>query len=190
MLGLTPGRGVRMRLLRNEHGRWVVEGVQEGWISQRRFRRKWEAGLALRIYRKHGRARDYVGARRIERDKRRASWAERRAEIAQQTRGNIDEEAEVGYCRKHGRPVLARQFEYKGCWHCREHFSQSNEYVYVCDAAQILNISEATVRKWIRTGKLPGRLFVRGRSQRDLPVAEYLLARADVVAARDQERQE
>lgn len=70
----------------------------------------------------------------------------------------------VGYCDYHERDVLEREFGLKACWNCY-HFdgSSDSEYVDVEEAAGQLQKSTSTIRRWLKDGRLKGKLFVRGR---------------------------
>ena len=70
----------------------------------------------------------------------------------------------LGYCEYHEQEVDEVEFEWKGCWNC--HYFQRGEdfpYMDVGEAARELSVSPSTIRRWLRGGKLKGRLFVRGR---------------------------
>jgi len=70
-----------------------------------------------------------------------------------------------GYCDFHEEPVDEETYEYKGCWGCY-HFHEGKDfpYVSVMEASKELGVSESTVRRWVKKGKLKGRLFVQERS--------------------------
>jgi excisionase family DNA binding protein len=75
-----------------------------------------------------------------------------------------EEVNEFGYCDLHKEPVDEGTYEYKGCWGCY-HFHRGKDFPYmsVTEASEELGVSESTIRRWIRKGKLKGRLFVQGR---------------------------
>ena len=72
----------------------------------------------------------------------------------------------VGYCDLHEREVQEEEFERKGCWACY-HFGYSTDYPYVDvqEAAQLLKRSMSTIRRWLKTGRLVGKLFIRERPE-------------------------
>ena len=68
----------------------------------------------------------------------------------------------LGYCDLHEREVREVEFEQKGCWNCY-HFSYSADsgYIEVWEAADLLNKSSSTIRRWLKDGRLEGKLFLR-----------------------------
>jgi excisionase family DNA binding protein len=59
----------------------------------------------------------------------------------------------LGYCLHHHQPVDKQTYDYKGCSSCR-HFIPKEHYVTVEEASELLNKSQPTVRRYIKTGKL------------------------------------
>lgn len=92
----------------------------------------------------------------------------------------------VGYCRKHDEKVSVNQFEYKGCWTCWGYFERTDDWPYydVEEAAELLDVSKSTVRRWVKDGKLDGRLFKRGRKDpqflSDFPLKKYFIKKDSV----------
>ncbi len=70
----------------------------------------------------------------------------------------------IGYCDFHEGKVWEVEFERKGCWNCY-HFGYSGSYPYidVQEAAELLKKSPSTIRKWLKVGRLDGKLFIRER---------------------------
>ena len=65
-----------------------------------------------------------------------------------------------GWCEYHDDIVDVSTYEYKGCWGCHYFIYGKNfPYYFVKDVAEMFNVSESTVRRWIRQGKLDGILF-------------------------------
>jgi hypothetical protein len=75
-----------------------------------------------------------------------------------------------GWCDLHGKPVYGDTYEWKGCWGCH-HFAEEEGFPYVSVqiAASELGVSCSTVRRWIKSGKLKGRIFEQGRNTGLLP---------------------
>ena len=70
----------------------------------------------------------------------------------------------VGYCSYHNEDVDMNIFEYKGCWTCGYFtFKENGPLISAEDAADILGKSKKTVIRWIKAGKLDGKLFVKKR---------------------------
>lgn len=69
------------------------------------------------------------------------------------------------WCDLHEESVDWSTFEFKGCWGC-QYFSGlvPEEYVYVSRAAELLDVSAQTVRRWIKTGILDGTKYIRQRT--------------------------
>jgi hypothetical protein len=78
---------------------------------------------------------------------------------------NISERIEgFGYCKYHEEEINESTFEWKGCWKCPYFIKGKNfKYYTVAEVGRILGISESTVRRWIKIGKLKGRLFEQRR---------------------------
>ena len=59
---------------------------------------------------------------------------------------------------------------YKGCWGCQHfEFGQTFPYLFVSEAAHELKVSESTIRRLIKKGKLEGELFEQQRKTHSLP---------------------
>ena len=76
---------------------------------------------------------------------------------------------DVGWCDHHLHPDMIVDFdifEWRGCWTCW-HFHPEDDipFVDVNETSDILNISPSTVIRWVKNGKLDGRLFERGRHE-------------------------
>ena len=75
----------------------------------------------------------------------------------------------VGYCENEthiyyeGEKIGLTTFEYKGCWNCRYFNFNRERYMYVEDASLIYGVSEKTIRRWCKNGKLDATLCKRGR---------------------------
>jgi hypothetical protein len=70
----------------------------------------------------------------------------------------------VGDCDLHGREVREGEFERKGCWNCHHFgYSEGFQYIDVLEAAQLLEKSPSTIRNWLNSGRLKGKLFMRKR---------------------------
>lgn len=75
-----------------------------------------------------------------------------------------------GYCGLHQESVEEETYRWKGCWGCRYfEFGQGFPYVDVSEAAERLQISESTIRRLIKKGKLEGELFEQQRYTGSLP---------------------
>ncbi|MBA7679299.1 hypothetical protein ES703_87588 [subsurface metagenome] len=63
-----------------------------------------------------------------------------------------------------GEDISEETFEYKGCWNCWQYFEYSDIFPYydVEEASQRLGVSRNTIIRWIKKGKLEGRLFTMG----------------------------
>ena len=72
--------------------------------------------------------------------------------------------ANIMWCEYHNDAVDWERFEYKGCWGCH-YFSglDTEKYIYVSEAAELLGVSERTVRRWIQKNILNGDLYTRIR---------------------------
>jgi len=72
----------------------------------------------------------------------------------------------LGYCNFHEREVGETEFERKGCWNCY-HFGYlvDSPYVDVQEATQLLKKSPSTIIRWLKEGRLEGKLFVRERPE-------------------------
>jgi hypothetical protein len=87
-----------------------------------------------------------------------------------------------GYCDFHEEPVDEGTYEYKGCWGCY-HFHEGKDFPYmsVMEASKELGVSESTIRRWIKKGKLKGILFEQLRYTGDLPAPrKYHIERESV----------
>lgn len=62
--------------------------------------------------------------------------------------------------------ISEETFEYKGCWNC-EYFEYGDNFPYydVEEASQQIGVSKSTIIRWIKAGKLSGRLFIIGESK-------------------------
>jgi len=71
---------------------------------------------------------------------------------------------EFGWCHLHEESVSEGTYRWKGCWGCH-HFGEGKSYHYfsVYEASSELGVSQSTVRRWIKNGKLEGELFIQGR---------------------------
>ena len=58
-----------------------------------------------------------------------------------------------------GEDVDETTFEWKGCWNCPDFKRYNFPYYTVKEAAQILGRCPATIRSWIKSGKIKGKLF-------------------------------
>jgi hypothetical protein len=70
----------------------------------------------------------------------------------------------VGECTNpdHSGDIREEEFEYKGCWLCL-YFKSNDVLVSSGVAAGIYNVSESTIIRWIKKGKIKGRLYERVR---------------------------
>jgi len=77
---------------------------------------------------------------------------------------------EFDWCDLHEDSVDEGTYEWKGCWGCY-HFREGEDFPYmsVGEASSDVGVSQSTVRRWIKAGKLEGRLFRQGRRTGDLP---------------------
>ena len=89
--------------------------------------------------------------------------------------------AEFGYCSYHDEEVDENTYKWKGCWSCY-HFSEGDGFPYVSIpvASGELGVSESTVRKWIKEGRLEGYLFERGRRIFSPPYRKYHITKGSV----------
>ena len=70
----------------------------------------------------------------------------------------------LGYCDLHEEEVWEEEFERKGCWNCYHFdYSADSPYIDVQEAAQLLKKSQSTIRRWLKDGRLEGKLFTRKR---------------------------
>jgi hypothetical protein len=77
---------------------------------------------------------------------------------------------EFGFCDLHEELTDEVTYRYKGCWGCQYfEFGQVFPYLFVSEAAEELQVSESTVRRLIKKGKLDGELFEQQRITRSLP---------------------
>ncbi len=65
----------------------------------------------------------------------------------------------MGYCNHHEMNVDEEKLGEKGCWSCH-YFGLNPKYKDVYGASLALGVSESTIRRWIRIGKLKGYLCV------------------------------
>jgi len=94
-----------------------------------------------------------------------------------------EEIQEFGYCEYHKEKIDESTFEWKGCWKCHYFIKGENfKYYTVKEASRMLGISENTVRRWIKIGKLEGRLFEQGRSESrtSFPLKIYFIEKESV----------
>lgn len=70
----------------------------------------------------------------------------------------------VGYCEYHDEEMSLNKFEWKGCWSCH-YFKPDKDFPFVDvdTAAEILQVSRSTIIRWIKSEKIVGYLFERGR---------------------------
>jgi excisionase family DNA binding protein len=62
------------------------------------------------------------------------------------------------------------KYRWKGCWGCHYfEFGRAFPYVFVSEAAGKLQVSESTIRRLIKKGKLKGELFKQQRMTGSLP---------------------
>jgi excisionase family DNA binding protein len=96
---------------------------------------------------------------------------------------DINEKIEgFGYCDFHEEQIDEKTFEWKGCWKCY-HFIEGKKFPYytVKEVSKMLGISESTVRRWIKSGKLKGRLFEQGRFTGDVAASRiYFIEKESV----------
>ena len=77
---------------------------------------------------------------------------------------------EFGFCDLHEEITDEFTYRYKGCWGCQHfEFGQTFSYLFVSEAAVELMVSESTIRRLIKKGKLDGELFEQQRITRSLP---------------------
>ena len=70
----------------------------------------------------------------------------------------------LGYCEHHEEEIGLDKFEWKGCWSC--HYFQPDKdfpFIDVHMAAETLHVSRSTIIRWIKSEKIVGYLFERGR---------------------------
>jgi len=78
--------------------------------------------------------------------------------------GMMMNERPFGYCDLHNEEVWELEFERKGCWNCYHFgYSADSPYIDVQEAAQLLKKSPSTIRRWLKNGRLEGKLFIRKR---------------------------
>jgi len=65
-----------------------------------------------------------------------------------------------------GEEISEETFEYKGCWNC-EYFEYGDNFPYydVEETSQLIGVSKSTIRRWIKKGKLAGKLFIMWESK-------------------------
>lgn len=70
----------------------------------------------------------------------------------------------LGYCEYHDGEMSLNNFEWKGCWACH-YFKPDKDFPFVdVDmAAERLQVSRSTIIRWIKSEKIVGHLFERGR---------------------------
>lgn len=87
-----------------------------------------------------------------------------------------------GHPKHENDPIVNEDaFTWKGCWGCH-HFSWKDPkpLLDVKEASELVDVSKSTIRRWIRQGKLEGRMFVQGRETSSLPASrKYLIRRED-----------
>jgi len=75
-----------------------------------------------------------------------------------------------GSCTLHEEIIEEVNYRYKGCWGCQHfEFSETFPYLFVSEAAEELMVSESTIRRLIKKGKLEGELFKQQRTTHSLP---------------------
>jgi hypothetical protein len=93
--------------------------------------------------------------------------------------------SKFGYCNYHAELIDETKFEWKDCWACY-HFKEGDAFPYIDveEAVSILKVSPSTIRRWIKIGKLKGRLFVRRKRRPYLspPHAKYFIQKSSVEA--------
>ena len=89
---------------------------------------------------------------------------------------------EFGYCDLHEEITDEDTYRYEGCWGCQHfEFGQTFPYLFVAKAAEELKVSESTVRRLIKKGKLAGELFEQQRKTRSLPSpSKYHISKASL----------
>jgi len=76
----------------------------------------------------------------------------------------------LGYCDLHEEYVDEDTYEWKGCWGCLHfRFGKDFPYMFVDEVSEGLGVSESTVRRWVRKGKLRGKVFRQVRRTQSLP---------------------
>ena len=65
----------------------------------------------------------------------------------------------MGYCNHHEMNVDEETLGARGCWNCH-YFRLNSKYKDVYGARLTLGVSESTIRRWIRIGKLKGYLCI------------------------------
>lgn len=67
----------------------------------------------------------------------------------------------ITHIKYKGEEISEETFEYKGCWNC-EYFGYGTNFPYydVEEASKQIGVSKSTIIRWIKTGKLSGRLFI------------------------------
>lgn len=99
------------------------------------------------------------------------------------TKGNVkladNNKSGFGYCDHHEEIVEEEEYRWKGCWGCPHfEFGQGFPYVFASEAAEKLQISESTIRRLIKKGKLEGELFEQQRRTGSLPApSKYHISR-------------
>ena len=64
---------IQMNIVRKRR-RWFIEGDGEGWIFNKQFLTKWEALLAMEVFRKGGRVSDYWAAKKEHPKRKMNAW--------------------------------------------------------------------------------------------------------------------
>lgn len=79
------------------------------------------------------------------------------------------------WCDLHEEAISEQEYEYKGCWKCH-HLNIGSKFPYVTtsEAACELKVSESTIRRWWRQGRIKGRIFERQRNRADLGAVRKL----------------
>jgi len=97
-----------------------------------------------------------------------------------------DEEVEpdlegFGWCDFHQRQVDEREYCLKGCWGCHHfEYGKSFPYVFVSEASSELGVSESTIRRWIKSGRLQGEKFVKVRQTASPVPKKYHIEKASL----------
>lgn len=77
----------------------------------------------------------------------------------------------LGYChyKYHNQEVDWDMFEWKGCWTCWQYFKSYDGWMTVREAAEKYNVSQKTIYRWIKNGKLDATKAIMGRRNSDFP---------------------
>ena len=91
------------------------------------------------------------------------------------------EKENIGYCHHHEEKVDLNTFEYKGCWTCH-YFLNGDILIDATEAASKLEVTETTIIKWIKVGKLNGRMFIKLRRRFGFnpPYKKYYIYRKSI----------